>query len=50
MNTFGRISTNVTMGSKYEFKPDKNPGIGVYEVGKAKDKISYRTDMNGKIR
>ena len=30
------------MGRKYEFKPDKNPGIGDYEAHHAKDKIMHR--------
>ena len=32
LTSFGaEINTKVTMGSKYEFKPDKNPPVGAYD-------------------
>jgi hypothetical protein len=26
------VGGHITMGSKYEFKPDRNPGPGVYNI------------------
>ena len=31
------------MGSKYEFKPDKNPAVGTYDAASAKDKLMERS-------
>jgi len=32
---FNRLTTNVSMGAKYEFKPDSNPGAGHYDIDSA---------------
>jgi len=31
----GDVKSKIGMGSKYEFKPDKNPGAGSYDVDAA---------------
>lgn len=33
------ITTKVNFGSKYEFKPDSNPGVGQYDVTTAEDLV-----------
>ena len=32
LQPFGSNMKGVTMGSKYEFKPDSNPPVGYYDV------------------
>jgi hypothetical protein len=33
LTAFGAdIKTNIGMGAKYEFKPDKNPPVGAYDI------------------
>ena len=37
------------MGSKYEFRPDSNPGVGEYESAYAKEKIMKREGIYATI-
>lgn len=40
--TFGQgLKTTATMGSKYEFKPDKNPPPGIYDIDAANKHIKH---------
>jgi len=39
----GKGLKNVTMGSKYEFKPDRNPGPGYYNADNAASQTKFKT-------
>lgn len=35
LTSFGAGAKGISMGSKYEFKPDQNPGCGSYDIESA---------------
>ena len=42
LNPFGSKMSKVTMGSKVEFKPDKNPPVGGYDIDAGDKLTSFR--------